>query len=95
MAAFQYVPDERFYQEILDSDSELYAGSKLGNAGLVSSRAVPKHSRKNSIEITLPPLGIVVFRETLRRASFAQVRQPQTVRPVLIASDPVPNCIRQ
>jgi 1,4-alpha-glucan branching enzyme len=57
------VPEEGFYQEILNTDSELFGGSNLGNGGLVSSRPIPKHNRPNSIAVTLPPLAVVVFRK--------------------------------
>ncbi|HLI83355.1 MAG TPA: 1,4-alpha-glucan branching protein GlgB [Bryobacteraceae bacterium] len=57
------VPEEGFYQEILNTDSALYGGSNLGNGGGVSSRPIPKHGRKHSIAITLPPLAVVVFRK--------------------------------
>jgi 1,4-alpha-glucan branching enzyme len=56
------VPEEGFYQEILNTDSELFGGSNLGNGGLVSSRPIPKHNRPYSISVTLPPLAVVVFR---------------------------------
>jgi 1,4-alpha-glucan branching enzyme len=57
------VPEEGFYQEILNTDSELFGGSNLGNGGLVSSRPIPKHNRPNSIAVTLPPLAVLVFRK--------------------------------
>jgi 1,4-alpha-glucan branching enzyme len=57
------VPEEGFYQEILNTDSELYGGSNVGNGGAVASRPIPKHGRKYSIAVTLPPLGVVVFRK--------------------------------
>jgi 1,4-alpha-glucan branching enzyme len=57
------VPDPGFYEEILNTDSEQFGGSNLGNAGGVSSRPVPKHNRRHSITITLPPLAVVVFRK--------------------------------
>ena len=57
------VPEEGFYREILNTDSELWGGSNLGNGGLVSSRPIPKHNRPNSIAVTLPPLAVVVFRK--------------------------------
>jgi 1,4-alpha-glucan branching enzyme len=57
------VPEEGFYEEVLNTDSELFGGSNLGNGGLVSSRPVPKHDRKHSIAVTLPPLAVVVFRK--------------------------------
>ena len=57
------VPEEGFYEEILNTDSELFGGTNLGNGGLVSSQPIPKHSRKFSIAVTLPPLAVVVFRK--------------------------------
>ncbi|HUA57220.1 MAG TPA: 1,4-alpha-glucan branching protein GlgB [Verrucomicrobiae bacterium] len=57
------VPEEGFYEEILNTDSELFGGSNLGNGGLVSSKPEPKHDRPHSISITLPPLSVVAFRK--------------------------------
>ncbi len=56
------VPEEGFYEEILNTDSELYGGTNLGNGGMVSSRPIPKHNRQHSISVTLPPLAVVAFR---------------------------------
>jgi 1,4-alpha-glucan branching enzyme len=57
------VPEEGFYQEILNTDSELFGGSNMGNGGMVSSRPVPKHNRPHSIAVTLPPLAVVAFKK--------------------------------
>jgi 1,4-alpha-glucan branching enzyme len=57
------VPEEGFYEEILNTDSELFGGTNLGNGGMVSSRPVPKHDRQHSISVTLPPLAVVGFRK--------------------------------
>ena len=57
------VPEAGFYEEILNTDSELFGGSNLGNGGLVSSRPIARHNRPNSISITLPPLAVVAFRK--------------------------------
>ncbi len=57
------VPEEGFYEEILNTDSELFGGSNIGNGGLVSSRLKPCHSRPYSIAVTLPPLAVVIFRK--------------------------------
>ena len=59
------VPEEGFYEEILNTDSELFGGTNLGNGGLVSSRPVPKHNRSHSIAITLPPLAVVAFQRRM------------------------------
>src|ERR1017187_1647222 len=56
------VPEEGFYEEILNTDSEMFGGSNIGNGGLVSSRPVPKHWGEHSIAVTLPPLAVVAFR---------------------------------
>jgi 1,4-alpha-glucan branching enzyme len=56
------VPEEGFYEEVLNTDSALYGGSNMGNGGAVSSKPVPKHNREHSIAVTLPPLAVVVFR---------------------------------
>ena len=57
------VPEEGFYEEILNSDSEMFGGSNVGNGGLVSSRPIPRHDRPYSISVTLPPLAVVAFRK--------------------------------
>jgi 1,4-alpha-glucan branching enzyme len=57
------VPEAGFYEEILNTDSELFGGSNLGNGGMVSSRPIPKHNRPQSIAVTLPPLSVVAFRK--------------------------------
>jgi 1,4-alpha-glucan branching enzyme len=56
------VPEEGFYEEILNTDSELFGGSNVGNGGLVSTRPKVMHERPHSIAVTLPPLGVVAFR---------------------------------
>jgi 1,4-alpha-glucan branching enzyme len=57
------VPEEGFYEEILNTDSELFGGSNQGNGGLVSTRPVPNHGHAASIAVTLPPLAVVAFRK--------------------------------
>ena len=37
------VPEEGFYQEVLNTDSEMFGGSNMGNGGMVSTRPVPRH----------------------------------------------------
>lgn len=56
------VPYEGFYQEILNSDSDKYWGSNMGNLGGVYTRPIEAHGYPYSIDITLPPLGAVVFK---------------------------------
>jgi len=56
------VPREGFYREIFNSDAEMFGGSNVGNAGGVSAQALASHGRPASVSITLPPLGVVVFK---------------------------------
>jgi len=56
------VPRAGFWRELLNSDSELYGGSGVGNLGGATTEETPCHGRPHSLTITLPPLGIVVFR---------------------------------
>ena len=56
------VPQDCFYKEILNSDSRLYWGSDMGNAGGLHADKIPWHGKPFSILITLPPLAVVVFK---------------------------------
>ncbi len=56
------VPAPGFYAEVLNTDSEHFGGSNVGNVGGVWSKPAPKRDRRNSITITLPPLAVIVFR---------------------------------
>jgi 1,4-alpha-glucan branching enzyme len=58
------VPEEGFYREIFNTDSELYGGSNMGNGAGVASGPIAMHGRKQSIAITLPPVAVVVFRKS-------------------------------
>jgi 1,4-alpha-glucan branching enzyme len=56
------VPGRGRWKEILNSDAKEYGGSGQGNFGGVDSVPVVCNKRYNSVLLTLPPLGIVVFR---------------------------------
>lgn len=51
-----------FFQEVLNSDSEYYGGSNIGNGPGVQAENIPWHGRPYSIEVVLPPLGLCVFK---------------------------------
>jgi 1,4-alpha-glucan branching enzyme len=55
-------PVAGFWQEMLNSDARIYGGSGQGNMGGVSAGPLPAHGRPFSLNVTVPPLGIVVFR---------------------------------
>ncbi len=55
------VPQAGYYRECLNSDGWMYGGSGIGNAGGVQSTPEPLHGQPHCLEITLPPLGMLVF----------------------------------
>jgi 1,4-alpha-glucan branching enzyme len=56
------VPDVGFWRELLNSDATGYGGSGVGNLGGVHAVPVPFHGRPHSLNLTLPPLGMLVLR---------------------------------
>jgi 1,4-alpha-glucan branching enzyme len=58
------VPKAGFWREVLNSDAKEYGGSGTGNFGGVDSVPLACHGRYNSVLLTLPPLGVVLFKLT-------------------------------
>ena len=56
------VPGNRDYVEIINSDYEVYGGSGQFNGGVIKLIKEPMHSQQNQIKITVPPLGVAVFK---------------------------------
>jgi 1,4-alpha-glucan branching enzyme len=56
------LPFRSEYHEVLNSDSEYYGGSNMGNAGLIHSEDTPWMGLPYSAEITLPPLAGIVLK---------------------------------
>jgi len=55
------VPHAGEYVELLNSDSELYEGSNVGNLGTLTADDEPSHGREHSLKLNLPPLGMVIL----------------------------------
>jgi 1,4-alpha-glucan branching enzyme len=55
------VPRPGAWREILNSDAPFYGGSGVGNMGRVEAEPVPWHGRAQSLNLTLPPLAIVLL----------------------------------
>jgi 1,4-alpha-glucan branching enzyme len=53
------VPREGFWREILNTDSHYYGGSGVGNLGQIETTPVPWHGRPYSLNVVLPPLGVL------------------------------------
>ncbi|NQU25238.1 MAG: alpha amylase C-terminal domain-containing protein, partial [Candidatus Nealsonbacteria bacterium] len=56
------VPELCWYEEIFNSDSTYYAGSNMGNGAGMLAEPAESHGRPASIELTLPPLSVVVLK---------------------------------
>jgi 1,4-alpha-glucan branching enzyme len=39
----------------------MYGGSGQGNLGGVEASPIPAHGRPSSLNVTLPPLGVIAF----------------------------------
>jgi 1,4-alpha-glucan branching enzyme len=50
------------WDEILNSDADCYGGSGVGNCGGTDAAAIPWHGRPCVLNVTLPPLGVVMFK---------------------------------
>ncbi len=50
------------WREALNTDSDHYGGSSVGNMGAVVAEETPWHDQPYSVELTLPPLGVVWLR---------------------------------
>jgi 1,4-alpha-glucan branching enzyme len=65
------VPRPGFYREVLNSDSAYYCGGNVGNLGGCRADDLSWHSYPHSLTLTLPPLGIVVFKHEAETTSRA------------------------
>ncbi|HTC34070.1 MAG TPA: 1,4-alpha-glucan branching enzyme, partial [Bryobacteraceae bacterium] len=63
------VPLDCYWEEMLNSDAPLYGGSGQGNFGGLAAAPLPIHGRPFSLNMTLPPLGIVVFQPESHNAA--------------------------
>jgi 1,4-alpha-glucan branching enzyme len=59
------VPAGGPWQELLNSDAKDYGGQGLGNLGSVEAIPQPLHGRSHSLRLTLPPLGVLVFKKEM------------------------------
>ncbi len=56
------VPEPGFYREIFNSDSQIYGGSNVGNAGGLNAEPTPWMGKPYSVLLRLPPLGVIYFK---------------------------------
>jgi 1,4-alpha-glucan branching enzyme len=51
------VPRSSRWRELINTDSNFYGGSDVGNLGGIDPEPVPWHNQPFSAELTLPPLA--------------------------------------
>jgi 1,4-alpha-glucan branching enzyme len=56
------VPRQCLWKEVLNSDAPLYGGSGQGNFGGCEAVPLPIHGHSFSLNMTLPPLGVLIYR---------------------------------
>jgi 1,4-alpha-glucan branching enzyme len=56
------VPSAKPWREVLNTDSEFYGGSNVGNGGVMVPQATAWMGFEHSLEVTLPPLAAVFFK---------------------------------
>ena len=56
------VPAPGYYAELLNSDSAIYGGSNVGNAGGVPSEPIAAHGFEQSIRLMVPPLACLLLK---------------------------------
>ena len=59
------VPMGGKWRELLNSDSPYYGGSGVGNAGGMTAAPVPSHGQMWSLNLTLPPLGLMYWKRNM------------------------------
>jgi 1,4-alpha-glucan branching enzyme len=59
------VPAGGVWTEVLNSDALEYGGGGLGNAGAAEAGPAPFHGHGQSLSLTLPPLGVVIFKKAM------------------------------
>jgi 1,4-alpha-glucan branching enzyme len=56
------VPTGGKWQEMLNSDADIYGGSGIGNGGGIEARPIEHHGRPFSLSLTLPPLAALLLK---------------------------------
>lgn len=77
------VPTEGFYKEVLNSDASVYGGANVGNQGGVASKPEAWREWPHSLDLTIPPLGMVIMKLETPPKSEKVVEAVSAVTPLL------------
>ncbi|MBI5675329.1 MAG: 1,4-alpha-glucan branching protein GlgB [Nitrospirae bacterium] len=56
------VPENGFYREIINSDSDIYWGSNMGNSGGLQAEKKNCHGMPYSVNLVIPPLSVIILK---------------------------------
>ena len=73
------VPLQGWYNEIFNSDSEIYGGSNMGNMGGSLTENCSLHGYGQSVDLSLPPLATLILRHDPGRTHAAGPAGPDHV----------------
>lgn len=59
------VPEGGRYDEVMNSDAEIYGGTNVGNFGAVHTSNEARHGYPFSLRLDVPPLGAIVLRRSV------------------------------
>ena len=65
------VPEKGFYTELFNSDASKYGGSNMGNYGGKWTDDWSSHNQAYSLDLCLPPLGVLMFKIDRRKTQAA------------------------
>lgn len=69
------LPEAGVWQEVFNSDHSRYYGSGLLNVYPMEAQEISQHYRTHSIELTLPPLGLLILKK--KRAEIVVTEVPE------------------
>ncbi len=70
------LPFDGPWREVLNTDSSDYGGTNQGNFGVAEALATPSHGFPASVELRLPPLGVLVLEAPERSPERSPGRSP-------------------
>jgi 1,4-alpha-glucan branching enzyme len=56
------VPERGRWDEVLNSDAQIYGGSGQGNMGSVTTAPIGSHGQSQSLTLTVPPLAVLILK---------------------------------
>jgi 1,4-alpha-glucan branching enzyme len=72
------VPERGYYRELFNSDARDFGGSNMGNLGGKWTDDWSFHSRPYSLDLTLPPLGVLALKLDRDYTAAVESGQPIT-----------------